>query len=253
MKTTIIQFDITWASPSENIRKAEQLLAENSGSDLYVLPEMWATGFATEPDGIAEDEETSLALAWMRDASERYNCAVCGSLAIRTSEGSYVNRMYFVDGRSRKVSYYDKHHLFSYGHEDRHYTAGNSHTIVEYCGLRLLLLVCYDLRFPVWSRYGNGGEYDAIILVANWPVARQRAWQILTRARAIENQCYMICVNRVGCDSYCRYAGGSAIIEPLGKTICRCKSDTVYVATADIDIYYLQSRRSRFRVLDDRD
>ncbi len=250
MKVTLLQIDIRWAQPEENIRVASRLLHEHSGSDLYVLPEMWSTGFATEPEGIAADETNNAALDWMQQEAHDGRCALCGSLAVRCADGSYRNRHYFVDGRTL---FYDKHHLFTYGHEDCYYTAGQTPTIVTYEGFRLLLLTCYDLRFPVWSRYADGREYDAIVLVANWPQRRQAAWQILTRARAVENQCYMIAVNRVGDDRYSHYQGSSCVIDCYGKTLGQCHADRVEVLTVELDRAELYRRRQKFRVLDDRD
>ena len=275
MKTTIIQLDIEWGSPLENIRRVERLMAEAPDSDLYVLPEMWSTGFATEPDGIAESESTSVSLSWMRTTARRLNCAISGSLAISLSNhnscvpsvaseqsssaqlsilnSQFVNRHYFIDGRSGSETYYDKHHLFTYGHEDRYYQPGSSHSIVEYCGFRILLLTCYDLRFPVWSRYSDALAYDAIIAVANWPESRQNAWQILTRARAMENQAYLIGCNRVGDDHYSHYIGMSAIVSPIGKTLVSCRPEIEETATFQLDPEVIRHQRTKFRVLDDRD
>jgi len=254
MKVTLLQTDIRWSDADYNIRQAERLVESQAGSDLYVLPEMWSTGFATQPAGIAHpDGHANAALAWMTDAARRYRCAVSGSVAVGLPDGSFRNRHYFVDGHSGTVSHYDKHHLFTYGGENRCYTPGSSHTIVSYQGWRLLLLTCYDLRFPVWSRYATGREYDAIVLVANWPASRQSAWQLLTRARAIENQCYVIAVNRVGDDHLCHYAGASVVADPMGRTAGQCRKEAEQALTVLLDPEELRRRREKFRVLDDRD
>ena len=252
MKVTILQTDIAWGNPEENIRLAEQLMTQEPDADLYVLPEMWSTGFATEPIGIAEEETTSIALQWMKSKAKELSCAICGSLAIHV-DGTYRNRHYFVDGRNGAVSYYDKHHLFSYGHEDQYYTPGDSHTVVAYEDFRFLLVTCYDLRFPVWSRYSDEYPYDAIICVANWPESRQNAWHILTRSRAIENQAYLIGCNRVGNDSYNHYRGCSAIISPIGKTLARCKPNVPDTMSFSLDLESLQHKRTKFKVLEERD
>ena len=229
-------------------------MLQASDSDLYVLPEMWSTGFATEPLDIAENEENSVSLQWMRSTAKRMNCAFSGSLAIRRSDTKqYVNRHYFIDGRSLTEKYYDKHHLFRYGGEDRYYQAGEKQVIVEYEGFRLLLLTCYDLRFPVWSRYSDKLSYDAIIAVANWPESRQNAWQILTRARAMENQAYLIGCNRVGDDEYSHYRGQSAIVSPIGKTLVSCRANTEETASFLLNLETVVRQRSKFKVLDDRD
>lgn len=253
MKVTILQLDIAWGDPEENIRRAEQLMSQQPASDLYVLPEMWSTGFATEPTDIAEDESNSISLEWMKTTAHQQQCAISGSLAIRTTNGIYKNRHYFVDGRKETISHYDKHHLFRYGGEDRFYEPGEEHTIVEYMGFRLLLLTCYDLRFPVWSRYADQLQYDAIIAVANWPESRQNAWHILTRSRAIENQAYFIACNRVGNDPYSHYRGMSAIISPIGKTLAACPANEPSTASFLLDLESLRTKRAKFKVLDDRD
>ena len=253
MKVTLLQTDIRWAQPEENIRCAEQLLSDAEESDLYVLPEMWSTGFATKPHGIAADEDTNSALLWMKETAVRRQCAIAGSLAVRLSDGSFRNRHYFVDGRSGNVYYYDKHHLFTYGHEDEYYTAGQEHTVVTYGDFRFLLLTCYDLRFPCWSRYADTLEYDTIILVANWPESRQSAWQLLTRSRAIENQCYLVGCNRVGDDQHSHYAGCSVAVDAYGKALGQCHKNRAESLTVNLDLAELQRRRSKFRVLEDRD
>ena len=252
MKVAILQTDIEWGRPEENIRQAEQLMAQEPDADLYVLPEMWSTGFATEPEGIAEEENASVALAWMKSKAKALRCAICGSLAVHV-DGTYRNRHYFVDGRKEVVQHYDKHHLFTYGHEDQYYTAGDRHMVVDYEGFRILLLTCYDLRFPVWSRYSDDNQYDAIICVANWPESRQNAWHILTRARAIENQAYIIACNRVGDDSYNHYRGCSAIISPIGKTLACCRPNVPDTASFLLDLESLEHKRTKFKVLEERD
>lgn len=254
MKTTIIQLNIEWGSPLKNICRVERLLEEAPDSDLYVLPEMWSTGFATEPQDIAENEENSVSLKWMRLTARRLNCAISGSLAIQIPNTNiYVNRHYFIDGRSQRETYYDKHHLFRYGGENQFYQPGEAHIIVEYCGFRILLLTCYDLRFPVWSRYADTLQYDAIIVVANWPESRQNAWQILTRARAMENQSFLIGCNRVGDDHHSHYRGQSAIISPIGKTLVHCLPNKEQTISYLLDLDIIQRQRIKFKVLDDRD
>ena len=253
MNITILQTDIQWGRPEENIKQAESLLLSHPGSDLYVLPEMWSTGFATEPQGLAEDENSSISLAWMKQTAQKQNCAICGSLAVRTADGNYRNRQYFVNGKNGTVQYYDKHHLFTYGGENRYYEAGETHTIVEYEGFRILLLTCYDLRFPVWSRYADGLQYDLIVCVANWPESRQNAFHVLTRARAIENMTYLVAVNRVGDDEYSHYRGCSCILSPIGKTLAQCKPNVPLTVSFSLNLEPLRQKRAKFKVLEDRD
>ena len=240
MKVTILQLNSIWENPDENINRAENLMAQHPDSDLYVLPEMWSTGFATEPFGIAEEESNCKALSWMKQTAQQHHCAVCGSLAI-SHDNTFYNRHYFVDGRKGTVSYYDKHHLFRYGHEDRFFKSGEKHTLVEYMG------------FPVWSRYSDALNYDMIICVANWPESRQNAFQILTRARAIENQAYVVACNRVGDDTYCHYRGQSAIISPIGKTLACCPANEESTVSFLLNLKSLVQQRAKFKVLEDRD
>ena len=251
MKVTLLQTDIKWAQPEVNIHRVDALLRANGGGDLYVLPEMCATGFATEPEGIAEAEEESLALQWMRETARECSCAVSGSLAVHCADGTFRNRHYFCtpDG----LSYYDKHHLFTYGHEDRFYTAGRERCIVEWRGCRLLLVTCYDLRFPLWSRYTAEAPFDVILAVANWPQSRQTAWEVLTRARAIENQAYLVGVNRVGDDHYSHYQGASRVVDARGDIVGACAHDNEQALTLTLDLDGLHTMRERFRVLDDAD
>lgn len=186
----------------------------------------------------------------MRRTAAIRQCAICGSLAALAADGTLRNRFYFVkpDG---EFDYYDKRHLFTYGGENKHYAPGERRVVVGYKGIRFLLLTCYDLRFPVWAR--NRGDYDAIIITANWPESRQHVWDALTKARAIENQCYVIAANRTGCDPNCHYTGGSVIIDAKGHTVTQAKGQAAQTITADIDIEALHTFRCKFPVLDDRD
>ena len=252
MKIALLQFDLCWNNVRANIEKA-LFLINKVDADLYVLPEMWSTGFATQPEGLAHDEKQNEALQWMRYVAAERCCAISGSLAIRLEDGTFRNRHYFVDGRNHQEVFYDKHHLFTYGGENKYYTAGQEHTIISYEGFRILLLTCYDLRFPCWSRYSDGLEYDIIVVAANWPQSRQSAWQLLTRARAVENQAYLVGVNRVGDDECSHYIGASCAIDPIGKTIGQCHRNQVEALTVKLSLQELYRRRDKFRVLDDRD
>ena len=247
MKVTILQHDIAWANPALNIQKLDAAIDRNSGSDLYVLPEMFSTGFCTKPEGIAERD--GVTLAWMKHKAKATNAAIAGSVATE-EDGRYYNRFYFVkpDG---EVTHYDKHHLFTYGGEHHHFTAGDERCVVEFRGVRIMLQICYDLRFPVWVR--NRGDYDMILYVASWPTPRRAAWSALLVARAIENQCYVAGVNRVGCDPTCEYNGGSVIIDPYGRVVASCADNEQMEATATIDMEALNAFREKFPVLRDAD
>lgn len=247
MRVTILQRDIVWGEPAINIKRADKAISENAGADLYILPEMFSTGFCTLPEGIAESE--GLSLDWLKAKSAAMNAAIAGSVATE-EQGKYYNRFYFVkpDG---SVEYYDKRHLFTYGGEHNHYTAGDKRVVVEWRGVRILLEVCYDLRFPIWSR--NRGDYDMIIYVASWPTPRVEAWKALLVARAIENQCYVAGVNRVGNDPNCTYSGGSSIIDPYGRHMAICADNCECEVSAEIDMEALEAFREKFPVLKDAD
>ena len=252
MKVTLLQTDIKWSDPSANHREAERLIEQAEKSDLYILPEMWSTGFATFSDGVAEvvdDNGDTDSLRWMRHIAQTYDAAVAGSLAMKLPDGTSRNRLLFVTPYEEE--YYDKRHLFSYGGEDRRYTAGARRVVTEWRGVRFLLQVCYDLRFPVFSR--NRGDYDVALYVANWPDSRRQVWDTLLRARALENQCYVIGVNRVGDDAQCHYDGGSAVIDAYGHSVAKAADGRQQVVTADIDMQRLQRFREKFPVLADRD
>lgn len=248
MKVIILQTDIYWANPKANRKHIEEMMSVCGSGDLYVFPEMFSTGFCTQPVGIAEPLGSET-LQWMKRIASERECAIAGSVA--TEENSkFFNRFYFVTPTGEVYSY-DKKHLFTYGGEDKYYTPGNERVVVTYRGVRFLLQICYDLRFPVWSR--NRGDYDAILYVASWPTPRVEAWKTLLRARAIENQCYVIAVNRVGKDPACVYSGGSALIDPCGCTLAACEDEKEGHAEAVIDMDALNAFRNKFPVLDDAD
>ncbi len=213
MKISLLQTDIRWESPALNREMASTMIDNAAPADLYVLPEMFTTGFATNPAAAAEADLSTP--QWMSAVAKRKGAAIAGSVAV-AQQGRFYNRFYFAtpDGQ---VAQYDKKHLFTMGGEHERYTAGTERIIIEYMGLRIMPLVCYDLRFPVWSR--AAGEVDLIIYVASWPAPRVAAWDTLLRARAIENQCYVAGVNRVGDDTGNHYNGHSALIDFLGATL----------------------------------
>lgn len=247
MKISLIQYSLLWANPQANLAKAEQLI-DSADADVYVLPEMFATGFCMKPEKIAQSEGGEI-LEWMHTMAAKKDAAIAGSIAVE-SEGRYYNRMYFVEP-SGKVAYYDKRHLFTYSGEDKKYNRGEERVIVEFRGVRFLLQVCYDLRFPVWSR--NRGDYDAIVYVASWPESRITAWDCLLAARAIENQCYVVAVNRSGDDPVCHYPGHSAVFDAYGSALVAMNDGEEGAAVADIDMEALRTFRSKFPVLNDAD
>lgn len=248
MRISIIQQDILWADVAENIRKADAAIDSDPGADLYVLPEMFSTGFCTYPEGIAE-EAGGESLKWMKAKAGQTGAAIAGSVAVH-EDGKYFNRFYFVKPDGEFV-WYDKKHLFTFGGEHERFTAGNERVVTEFKGVRILLEVCYDLRFPIWSR--NRGDYDMILYVASWPTVRVGAWKSLLVARAIENQCYVAGVNRVGDDPNCTYCGGSSIINPYGRHMAICADNCECEVSAEIDMEALEAFREKFPVLKDAD
>lgn len=252
MTITLFQRDILWADPSANIRLNEQLLLDAPKSDLYVLPEMWSTGFVTSP-AEAHIADGATELQWMQQMAKRLDAAIAGSVAIQAEDGTYRNRFYFVT--PEHTTHYDKHHLFTYGGEHKRYTAGQERVVAEWRGVRFLLMVCYDLRFPTYSRNipREEGGYDCALYVASWPTPRVEAWRTLLLARAIENQCYVCGVNRVGTDPTCQYCGGTAAIDPYGKYIEACPDGAEGTITFTLDLDALQAFREKFPVLKDRD
>lgn len=248
MKVTILQRDILWAEPAGNVVRADEAIRRNPGSDVYILPEMFSTGFCTQPEGVAESAE-SKTLAWMKSKAASIDAAIAGSIAV-CDKGKYYNRFYFVKPDGSVVTY-DKKHLFTFGGEHKRFTAGTERVVAEYKGVRILLEICYDLRFPTWAR--NHGDYDMIIYVASWPTPRVEAWKSLLVARAIENQCYVAGVNRVGTDPSNEYSGGSMIVDPYGKIMASCQDGCECEATSEIDMTALDAFRAKFPVLDDAD
>lgn len=252
MRVTILQTDIKLADPSTNQNNASILMEDAPGADIYVLPEMWPTGFITESELLDGQAVTAAeSLNWMQAAAAKFKGAVCGSIAVRSESKRYRNRLFFVrpDG---SYDFYDKRHLFVYGGEDKHYESGTKRKIVEYCGVRILLATCYDLRFPVWLR-NKECAYDVILITANWPESRQEVWKTLLKARALENQCFVIGANRTGKDPFSTYCGGSLIIDAKGKTLAEAVTDKMQTVTADLDFDGQNRFRNKFPVLKDCD
>ena len=247
MIVTVVQSDIAWMSPKDNIKCVEALIGKAPASDIYVLPEMWNTGFVTDQAVSIDQNDT---INWMKATAKKYNAAICGSLCVNDEEGKSRNRIYFVKPEG-DITTYDKRHLFGYSGEDKYYDGGEKRVVVEFRGLHFLLAICYDLRFPVWLRYQE--DYDAMIIVANWPESRQYAWQTLIRARAIENQCHVVACNRVGKDKMCSYSGMSAIIDSRGMPLIEAEANREMVITSEIDIDKQNYYREKHRDLYNRD
>ncbi|MBF8964274.1 amidohydrolase [Pontibacter sp. FD36] len=214
LRVTIIQTSLHWQDAAANRAMfSEKLAAVAPATDLIVLPEMFTTGFSMDAAGLAEEAEGPT-LQWMKEEAARYSAVITGSVIVREGE-QYFNRLYWVhpDGT---YQHYNKRHLFRMAKEHHTYTPGQEKLLVELKGWKICPLVCYDLRFPVWSR-NVGSEYDLLLYVANWPKPRANAWSILLQARAVENLSYVVGVNRVGTDGNGHpYSGDSAVIHPKG-------------------------------------
>lgn len=253
MRVTLLQHDLVWKDPEANVRRFDLAIDRNPGSDVYVFPEMFSTGFITQPRGCAETDDSET-LRWMIRKSRQADAALAGSVAVE-SNGRYYNRFYFVKPDGEVVTY-DKSHLFVYGGEGLYYSAGSERVITEFRGVRILLEICYDLRFPMWCRnqIGTDGKavYDMIIYCAEWPLARKLAWDTLIRARAIENQCFVAACNRVGKDDWGEYFGGSALVHPYGHLLTEEEeSGSECELTGEIDMEQLERYRTKFPTLND--
>lgn len=244
MKIIGLNLDIIWKNKPANFKLIEEELIGQE-ADLFLLPEMFSTGFCMDASEVADKNEDSL--EFLKKISREKNAAFCGSVPVEEN-GSFYNRMYFVWPDST-VSFYDKRHLFSFSGEDKVYAPGKERVIVEYNGIRFLLQVCYDLRFPVFAR--NNDDYDAILYVANWPEKRVGAWEHLLKARAIENLSFVFGLNRIGTDgndlyyqesSHCFFADGKEISQKNGNLV-----------TAHLNMDELRNFRQHFQFLNDRD
>lgn len=250
LRITLVQTPLHWEKATENRALFDGLLADvkTSSTDLIVLPEMFSTGFSMQPDVLAEAMDGPT-LEWLRAKASEKGAVITGSLII-AEHGHYYNRLVWMrpDG---SYECYDKRHLFSLAGEEKYYTAGKERLIVELNGWRVCPLVCYDLRFPVWSR--NRKDYDLLLYVANWPERRSYAWKQLLIARAIENQAYVAAVNRVGYDgNQVSHSGDSAIIDPLGEVLFT-KPHEPFTETFTLSQTHLKEVRDKFRFLDDAD
>jgi predicted amidohydrolase len=244
LRLALLQQSLVWQSPEANRRAFGELIARLAGStDLIVLPEMFTTGFTMEPAEWAEAADGPTVL-WLREQADASNAAITGSVAVREND-RYVNRLYWVTPGGTTAQY-DKRHLFRMGDEHSHYAGGIRTLLVEWRGFRIAPLVCYDLRFPVWSRRRPSFNYDLMVYVANWPAARRYPWQQLLRARAIENQAFVAGCNRVGSDGQgVAHAGDSVALDFLGKPLAEL-ADVPGIITATLDLSALRDFREQF-------
>ena len=255
LKVTLIQSGLHWEDKAANLSMLEEKISGvKEPTHVVILPEMFSTGFSMNPGQLAENMEGNT-IAWMKEISRKNKIILTGSM-IAEQDGNYYNRMVWMLPNGQYGTY-DKRHLFAFAGEDNHYTSGSKRLIASVNGWKVHLLVCYDLRFPVWARqqFDESGnfEYDVLIYVANWPERRNTAWKSLLQARAIENQCYVIGVNRVGKDGNdIYYSGDSMVIDPLGEIIYQ-KAHDEDVATLTLDRNHLENIREKFPFWKDAD
>lgn len=249
MKIALFQTKLTWENPEINRTFIETyILNEDEQFDLFVLPEMFTSGFTMNPSAVAETMEGET-LIWLKKLAKKRTCAITGSLIIKDNNNFY-NRMVFVFP-SGEVQFYNKRHLFTLAGEEKVYTKGTEKVIVNYNNWNICLQVCYDLRFPVFAR--NVENYDMLLYVANWPKPRINAWDTLLKARAIENMCYTIGVNRIGEDAnYLEYPGHSQVFDYLGNTIVDCQ-DGNGIFVFELDKNKQLETRQKLNFLNDRD
>jgi omega-amidase len=242
LRVSLVQTDLVWENPSANCAQLEEKLAALGGStDVVVLPEMFASGFSMSETGAEIGKGP--ALQWMQVQANRLGALIVGSLKVK-QQNSFYNRLYAVqpDGT---YSSYDKRHLFRMGDEHKFYQSGDQRVIVSYKGWNIALFICYDLRFPVWSR-NVSMAYDAAIYVANWPAPRANAWRTLLQARAIENLAYVVGVNRVGTDANAlTYAGDSLLVDFKGDLALDLKSKD-QILTSELSLESLAEFRAKF-------
>ena len=249
MKIALIQTSLSWESPMENrSHLAQKITGFMEDVDLIVLPEMFSSGFTMNPKKVAETMQGET-VSWLQHLVKAKNCAITGSLVIEEN-GNYYNRLVFVFPNG-DIETYDKRHLFTLAGEHQFYTAGVDKLIVNYKGFKICPLVCYDLRFPVFSR--NAENYDVLIYVANWPKPRINAWDILLKARAVENMCYTVGVNRIGTDyNNHEYVGHSQVVDFLGEYVLESqKADSVFIV--ELDKAKIMETRSKLAFLEDKD
>lgn len=271
LTVSIIQANLVWEDKATNLRMFEERINALGPTELVVLPEMFSTGFSMQPEKLAESMSGET-ISWMKRIAAERKIILTGSVIIK-DQGQYFNRLVWMLP-NQQCGWYDKRHLFGFAGEHEHYSPGNKRLIASVKGWKVNLQVCYDLRFPVWARQQNapevevdeedfGGpqfvprapespEYDLLIYVANWPERRAHAWKTLLQARAIENQCYVVGVNRVGQDGNgIPHSGDSMIIDPLGEVLHTGQDEHVHTLT--FEKQYLEEVRTRFPFLRDGD
>lgn len=251
LKISIVQTYIAWENKQENLRMLrEKLHALRGTTEIVVLPEMFSTGFTMKSRELAEPV-SGITVRILKELAADFQLALCGSF-ICSERSNYYNRAFFITPEGEEF-YYDKRHLFRMGNEAEYFSSGNNKLIISYRGWNICLLVCYDLRFPVWSRNVNN-EYDLLIYVASWPQARRLAWDTLLCARALENMCYVCGVNRIGVDgNKLIYNGGSVVFSAKGEVLASVPDGEEGIETVSLSLISLQQLRDKFPVWKDAD
>jgi len=250
LNITIIQSHLHWEDKQANmIMFEEKINSISSPTHIVVLPEMFTTGFSMNPKLLAENM-TGQTYQWMRRIAMENKIILTGSF-MAEENGEYFNRLVWMQPNGQ-FGIYDKRHLFSYANEDKHFSAGQKRLITTVNGWRICPLICYDLRFPVWARQSNMNEYDVLLYIANWPERRSTAWNTLLKARAIENQAYVIGVNRIGNDgNQIYYIGDSQLISPVGEILFQSNEESIQTLT--LHKKEIESVRTQFPFLKDKD
>lgn len=247
LKIAAVQYDIQWLDKKTNFANLGEMIngffAKEKSVDLILLPESFSTGFCVNDPTVRQPENGGEDLAWMKTIAEQHDCVVAGSVFVAV-DAKKANRFYWVwpDGQ---VEYYDKRHLFRLGNEGDFVVQGSNRKIIEINGIKILPQVCYDLRFPVFSR--NQQDYDVMVNVANWPAVRRSVWDTLLKARAIENQAYVMGVNRVGEDGFgVAHSGGSCVLSYAGETLVAAEDNQQQVITFELDFSKLKQFKCNF-------
>ena len=248
---TLIQTNLFWENKEANLAiLKEKILSIKEKTQVVVLPEMFSTGFSMQPHLFAETMEGNT-VQWMKKMAAQQKIILTGSVMIEDN-GNYFNRLIWMLPTGN-YGYYDKRHCFAYSNEDKHYKAGNKKMIAQANGWKINLQVCYDLRFPVWARQQKDEMYDVLLYVANWPTRRSNAWKALLVARAIENQCYVVAVNRVGNDgNNIEHCGDSMVINPLGEILYHKQNDED-IFTINLEKEIVEEVRTKFPFWKDAD
>lgn len=246
----LIQPNLIWEHPKKNRKHLkEKIKGITQDVDMVILPEMFSTGFTMNTDSVAEHMDGKT-VKWMKKQALKTNAAIVGSLVI-SEDGKFYNRLLFVEP-SGNIQYYDKRHRFTLAGEEKAFACGHKKLIVDYKGWKICPLICYDLRFPVWSR--NTEDYDVLIYVSNWPKPRILAWDTLLKARAIENMCYCVGVNRVGIDeAENEYCGNSAVYDVLGNIVTNIKPNREQVEVVTLKRKHINFYRNKLKFLNDKD